>query len=39
LPNITGEFNIWGEDPVYPLTGGYESVVDLLEKEFQPGGH
>jgi hypothetical protein len=36
LPNITGEFNIWGEDPVHPLTEGYERVVDLLEKEFQP---
>jgi hypothetical protein len=36
LPNITGKFNIWGEDPVHPLTEGYERLVDLLEKEFQP---
>jgi hypothetical protein len=35
LPNITGEFNIWGEDPVHPLTEGYEKVVDLLEKEIE----
>jgi hypothetical protein len=35
LPNITGEFNIWGEDPVHPLTEGYERVVDLLEKEIE----
>jgi uncharacterized membrane protein YgcG len=34
LPNIAGENNIWGEDPVHPLTEGYERVVDLLEKEF-----
>jgi hypothetical protein len=33
LPNITGEFNIWGEDAVHPLTEGYVRVVDLLEKE------
>jgi hypothetical protein len=33
LPNIAGENNIWGEDPVHPLTEGYERVVDLLEKE------
>jgi hypothetical protein len=33
LPNIAGESNIWGEDPVHPLTEGYERVVDLLEKE------
>jgi hypothetical protein len=35
LPNITGDFNIWGEDPVHPLAEGYERVVDLLEKELQ----
>jgi hypothetical protein len=35
LPNITGEFNIWGEDPVHPLPEGYEKVVDLLEKEIE----
>jgi hypothetical protein len=33
LPNTAGENNIWGEDPVHPLTEGYERVVDLLEKE------
>jgi hypothetical protein len=35
LPNIVGDFNIWGEDPVHPLTEGYERVVDLLEKEIE----
>ena len=34
LPNITGKFNIWGEDPVHPE--GYERMVDILEKELQP---
>jgi len=33
LPNIAGESNIWGDDPVHSLTEGYERVVDLLEKE------
>jgi hypothetical protein len=23
LPNITGDFNIWGEDPATPMTEGY----------------
>jgi hypothetical protein len=35
LHNITGEFNIWGEDPVHSLMEGYEKVVDLLEKEIE----
>jgi hypothetical protein len=34
LPNITGKFNIWEEDPVHPE--GYERMVDILEKELQP---
>jgi hypothetical protein len=25
LPNITGDFNIWGEDPVHPLTEGWST--------------
>jgi hypothetical protein len=35
LPNITGEFDIWGDDPVHPLPEGYEKGVDLLEKEIE----
>jgi hypothetical protein len=35
LPNITGDFDIWGDDPVHPLPEGYEKVVDLLEKEIE----